>query len=91
MGNNDENTEMPNVKHIIPINDYSISKRTIFTQLKSGIQSTWGGFKSIKFDDGQGGQAGKPVENKDTMVYMENVPVNMDKNCHLFRYNVDYA
>lgn len=90
-GDNDENTEMPDVKHITPISDHSISERTTSTRSRSGIQSIWSGFKSIKFDDSQGGQAGEPVGDEDTMAYMEDVPVDMDNDCYPFRYGVDYA
>lgn len=89
---NDEDTEMPDVKHITPISERPISERTTSTRLKSGIQSTRNGFKSIKFNDGQGGQAGEPVEGEDTMAYkMADVPAGVDNNCHSFKNSVDYA
>ena len=50
-GDSDKDTEMPDVKHITTINNPFISERTTTTQSKSSIQSTWSGFKSIKFDD----------------------------------------
>lgn len=60
-------------------------------QLKSSIQSIWNGFKFIKFDNGQEGQADKPVRDKDTMIYMENIPIDVDNNCQPFRHNMDNA
>ena len=29
--------------------------------------------------------------DKDIMAYMENIPVDVDNNCHLFKHSVDYA
>ena len=52
-GDNNNDTEMPDVKCITPINELFISKCTTSTQLRSGIQSTCSRFKSIKFDNGQ--------------------------------------
>lgn len=37
LSNNDENMKMPDIKHIIFINDHFISERTISTQLNSSI------------------------------------------------------
>lgn len=91
LGNNDKDTEMPDVKHITPISNYSISECITSTQSRSGIQSTQSGFKSIKFDDGQGRQAGKLMRDEDTMVYIEDVPVDVDNDFHLFRHGVDYV
>lgn len=91
MGNNDEDIKMPDIKHIIPRSDHFISKRIIFTQSWSGIQSTWSEFKFIKFDDRQEGQASEPVEDNNIMVYMEGVSFNVDNNGHLFRHGVDYV
>lgn len=47
LDNNDKNTKMPYIKHIIPISHFSISEYIISTQLMSGIQSIWSRFKSI--------------------------------------------
>ena len=55
-GGNDEDTEIPDVKHITPISDPSISERITSTQSRLGIQSTWSRFKSIKFDNRQRGK-----------------------------------
>lgn len=52
LGNNNKDREMPDVKHIIPISNHSISERTTSIWSKLGIQFTQGEFKSIKFDDG---------------------------------------
>ena len=40
LGDNDENTEMPNVKHIIPISEHSIGEHTISTKSRLNIQFT---------------------------------------------------
>ena len=90
-GDYDEDMEMPVVKQITSISDPSINERTTSIQSRSGIQSTWNSFKFIKFDDSQGEQANKPMEDKDTMVYMKNILVDVNNNCPLFRHNVDYA
>lgn len=52
LGNICKDTEMPDIKHITSISNYSINKPTISTQSKSSIQSTWKGFQFIKFDNG---------------------------------------
>ena len=90
-GNNDENTKMQDVKHITPISDLSISDCTTSTQLRSDTQSIWIGFKSLKCDDNQGRQAGKPVRDEDTMTYREVIPVDVDNDCHPSRHGVDSA
>ena len=82
---------MLDIKHIRHINDHSISEHITFTQSKLGIESIWSWLKPIKFDDSQKEQAGKPAGDKNTMVYMEDIPVNVDNNYHSFRHSVDYA
>lgn len=91
LSDNNKNMEMPDVKYITLINNHSISEYITSTQSRSGIQTTWSEFKSIKFDDGQERQVGKLVGDEDTMVYIEDVPVDVDNNCHPFRHGVDYA
>lgn len=81
---------MSNVKHIISISDYSICECTTFIWLKLGSQFIWSGFKSIKFDDSKKRQAGESVEDKDIIAYIEDVLVDVNNNCYLFRYNIDY-
>lgn len=45
--NNNEDTKMPDVKHITRLSDSPISEHTTFSQLRSGIESAWSGFKFI--------------------------------------------
>lgn len=82
---------MPNVKHIIPINNHSISERTISTWSKSSIQSTQNEFKSIKFDNNQGVQVDKPIGDENTTTYIEDVPVDIDNNYYPFGHDINYA
>lgn len=91
LGNNDENTEMPDVKHMTLINDPFRSDRTTSTRPRSGIQSAQSGFKSLQFTDGYTKQAGRLVKNEDAIAYMEYVLVDMNNNCHPFINNVDYT
>lgn len=49
--NNDKDTEIPDIKHITSITDYSINKHIIFTQSRLDILSNGSKFKSIEFDD----------------------------------------
>ena len=88
---NNEDKKMPNIKHITHISDHFINERTICIRSRSSIQFTWNRFKSIKFDDNQREQTDELVGDEDTIAYMEDIPGDIDNNCHPFRYNIDYA
>lgn len=88
---NDEDTEMPDVKHITPISKFSICECITFIQSRSGIQFFWSEFKSIYFNDWLKKQANRLVEDKNAMIYMKDIPVYVDNNCHPFKNNMDYA
>lgn len=58
---------------------------------KSEIQLFQSDFKLIEFDDGKRRQAGKPVENKNTMVYMTDISVIIKNNYFPFKNNIEYV
>lgn len=70
LGDNDENTEMPDIKYITSINNFFISECTTFIQFKSSIQSTWSRFKFIQFNNGQENQTSRLVKDKNTIAYI---------------------
>lgn len=82
---------MLDVKHIIFINDASISQRITSTWSRSGIQSAQTRFKFIQFNNRSEGQVGRVVGEKNTIVYIEDVPVDVDNNCYPFINIVDYV
>ncbi len=45
---------------------------------RSGIQSTQSGFKLIRFNDDRRGQAGEPVEDKNAMTDVTDIPGNAE-------------
>ncbi len=48
------------------------------SQLRSRIQSTQSGFKLIRFNNSRRGQVGEPVEDKDTIADVVEIPGDAD-------------
>lgn len=48
-------------------------------------------FKSIKFVNSQRKKENEPMRDKNTIAYIKNILVNINNNCYLFKYTVDYT
>lgn len=67
------------------------SMDSTYTQSRSGIQSTQSGIKIIGFTKSEKGQAGEPVEDKNVIAYLADIPVVANDNRLPFQNNVEYA
>ena len=67
------------------------SVRNTCTWSRSGIQSSQGGFKVIKFTNSKREQARKLVGDEEFMAYLPDIPVVLNDNDLPFKNNVEYA
>lgn len=86
MPSKNKDIKMPDVRHIPSKNKYTTSSRS-----REAIQSIQSRFELIEVNDGKKEKASEPLEKKNTMAYIVDIPIEQNHNCLPFKNTIKYT